>query len=181
CGALVEGRPNLFAATADLTAYAFLVGPRSSSPIASTLRASPVPGLGLNWQADYDPRRHGVVDSYLSLDYHWQKYFVRVGNNTVKSDPILTPVGANQYRFTLGFGDPQHRGWNAAVDGAYDYRQARLTYTTVQVTYNTDCCGFSMQYRRIAWGIRDETRYTVAFAVANLGTFGSLKKNERLF
>ena len=183
-GALLQGTPNIFTATADLTAYAFLVGPRSTSPVASLLRATPIAGgkssVSFNWQADYDPRYHTLIDSYFSVDYHYDKYFISAGNNNVRGGTILTP-SANQYRFRVGFGDPQHRGWNAAVDGSYDYQQSRLPYAIAQVTYNTDCCGFSVQARRIAWGVRNENRYTIAFSIANIGTFGSLKKNDRLF
>ena len=69
-----SGQANVFAATADLSAYAFLVGPRSSSPVVSTLRASPISGLSVNWQADYDALYHRVVDSSLSVDYRWKLY-----------------------------------------------------------------------------------------------------------
>ncbi len=179
-GALVAGQPNLFMATADLTAYSFLIGPRSSSPIATVLRSSPIPGLSFNWQADYDPRYHGIVDSYFSVDYRYKKYFILAGNDSVHADPLLT-ASANQYRFRVGFGDSQHRGWNAAVDGAYDYKKNLLSYAIAQVTYNTDCCGFSVQLRRINLGLRDETQYEFSFAIANIGNFGSLKKNDRLF
>ena len=55
-GALVDGQRNVFDSTADLAAYAFVVGPRSTSPIVSSLRVSPVGGVGLQWQTDYDPR-----------------------------------------------------------------------------------------------------------------------------
>jgi LPS-assembly protein len=180
-GALLPGRPNLFAATSGLTAYSFLVGPRNYSPVVSVLRASPLPQIGFNWQADYDPVYHGIVNSYFSVDYHYQKYFVTVGNDSVHADPLLLTPAANQYRFRVGFGDPQHRGWNVAVDGAYDYKLARLSYAIAQVTYNTDCCGFSVQLRRINIGLRDENLYSFSFAIANIGSFGSLKKNDRLF
>jgi LPS-assembly protein len=180
-GALVAGRPNVFSATADLTAYAFALGPRSYSPVVSMLRASPVEGLGFTWQTDYDPFYHRIVDSSFSVDYRWKKYYsVSAGNNEVRTDPLLTPA-ANQYRMRVGFGDPQHRGWNFGVDAVYDYRKSVLEYSTTQVTYNTDCCGFSVQYRRYNVGVRDETRLTVAFAIANVGTFGTLKKQDRLF
>ncbi|HWC95757.1 MAG TPA: LPS assembly protein LptD [Candidatus Sulfopaludibacter sp.] len=180
-GAVVGSRPDVFAATADLTAYAFVLGPRSYSPVVSTLRASPIAGLGFTWQADYDPYYRRVVDSSFSVDYHFlKKYFVSAGNNEVRTDPLLTPA-ANQYRMRLGFGDPQHRGWNAGIDAVYDYRKSVLEYSTTQVTYNTDCCGFSVQYRRYNVGVRDESRLTVAFAIANVGTFGTLKKQDRLF
>lgn len=180
-GALVAGRPNVFTATADLTAYAFALGPRNYSPVVSLLRASPVEGLGFNWQADYDPYYHRIVDTSFSVDYNWKKYYhVSAGNSAVNTDPLLTPP-ANQFRARIGFGDPQHRGWNAGVDAVYDYRKAVLEYSTTQVTYNTDCCGFSVQYRRYNIGVRDESRLTIAFAIANIGTFGTLKKQDRLF
>jgi LPS-assembly protein len=179
-GALIDGQRNIFQSTADLTAYAFLVGPRSSSPVASTIRANPIAGLGIQWQADYDPRFRAIVDSAFSVDYRWQKYFVSAGNNEVHSDPLLTP-DANQFRFRVGFGDANKRGWNAAVDAVYDYRKAVIQYSTTQVTYNTDCCGLSFQYRRYNIGIRNEIQYRVAFSIANIGSFGTLRKQDRLF
>jgi LPS-assembly protein len=177
-GALIDGRRNLFEPTADLTAYAFLVGPRSTSPVASTLRASPIAGLGIQWQADYDPRYHAIVDSAFSVDYRWQRYFISAGNNEVHSSQLLTPY-ANQFRFRVGFGDANRRGWNAAVDAVYDYRMGAIQYATTQVTYNTDCCGLSFQYYNI--GIRHESQYRVAFSIANIGSFGTLRKQDRLF
>lgn len=179
-GAVLPGAANIFAATSDLTAYAFAEGPRTYSPIASILRASPVTGLGLQWQADYDPHYGHIVDSSLSVDYRWKKYFVSVANFEAHTDPILAPYG-NQYHFRTGLGDPQHRGWNAGVDVAYDYRLGIIQYTTAQVTYNTDCCGFSVQYRRFNFGIRDESKYYFSFSLANLGSVGTLRKQDRLF
>ena len=48
-GALIPGERNVIGPTADLTAYAFLVGPRSTSPVVSSLRMSPIGGLGVRW------------------------------------------------------------------------------------------------------------------------------------
>ena len=180
-GALIAGQRNVVASAADLTGYAYLVGPRSTSPVVSLLRASPIGGLGIQWQADYDPRRHGIVDSSFSMDYRWKKYFVSVGHNEVHTDPALT-TAADQMRFKTGFGDPNHRGWNAAGEIIYDYRKAVVQYTTEQVTYNTDCCGISVQFHRFNIGLRDENQFRVAFSVANISTtLGNLKKQDRLF
>jgi LPS-assembly protein len=179
-GALISGQRNVFESTADLTGYAFLVGPRSTSPIVSTVRASPINGLAFQWQADYDPRVHAIVNSTMSVDYRWKKYVISGGNNEVHNSQLLTPY-ANQFRGRVGFGDTNHRGWNAAVDFIYDYRQRVLLYTTTQVTYNTDCCGLSVQYRRTNIGVRDETLYYFSFSIANIGNFGTLKKQDRLF
>src|SRR5262249_49506364 len=124
---------------------------------------------------------HGIVDSSFSADYRWKKYFVSIGHNEVSTNPILT-APANQMRFKMGFGDPNHRGWNAAGEIIYDYRQGVVQYTTEQVTYNTDCCGITAQFHRFNIGLRDENQFRVAFSVANISqTLGNLKKQDRLF
>jgi LPS-assembly protein len=56
-----------------------------------------------------------------------------------------------------------------------------LQYTTAQVTYNTDCCGLSVQFRRFNIGTRDESQFRVAFAISNIGTFGNLRRQDRTF
>jgi LPS-assembly protein len=185
-GALVPGQRNVFLSMAELTPYSFLVYPRSSSPVVSVMRMSPLNGLGIEWRADYDHREGRLVNSSVSLDYRWSKYFVSVGNNFVKTNPILT-TPADQFRFRVGFGDPNHRGWNAGVDAVYDfdqglaYNQGRLLYSTVQVTYNTNCCGISVELHRFSWGTRNENQFRVAFAVSNIATFGTLRRQDRLF
>lgn len=101
--------------------------------------------------------------------------------NNANSLLLLAPQ-ANQIRARIGWGSPNHRGWNTGFDTIYDYRLGAMQYGTAQVTYNTDCCGFSGQYRRIYIGsIHDETQFLFAFTVANFGGFGNLRKQERLF
>ena len=204
-GALISGQANVFAATADITGYSFLVNPRSTSPVVSTLRMTPISGLSFQWQMDYDHRLHEIVDSAFSVDYTWKKYYhFSAGNNEVHNNPlfntsinsygptapILTP-DANQFRWRVWMGDTNKRGWNAGLDSIYDYRQGELLWTTAQVTYNTDCCGLSVQYRRIyraptiSNGVvtsqPQDNSFAVAFSVANIGQFGTLRKQDRLF
>jgi LPS-assembly protein len=182
-GALVPGQRNVIAPTADLTAYAFLVGPRSSSPVVSMMSISPIPGLAVRWQTDYDPRLGRIVDSSFAMDYRHAKYFVSAGNNMVNTDPAIT-APANQFRVRAGFGDPNHRGFNAGAEAIYDYREHAIQYTTSQVTYNTDCCGLSVQYHSFNLGnnIGSRSEFRVAFTVANIATpLGNLKKQDRMF
>jgi LPS-assembly protein len=56
-----------------------------------------------------------------------------------------------------------------------------VTYSTYQVSYNTDCCGFSLEIRRINNVIRDDNQYLFSFFVANIGTIGTLPKQGRIF
>jgi LPS-assembly protein len=178
-GALTSGERNVFASTADISAYAFLVGPRAESPVVSTLRASPVGALGVQWQAEYDSHYGRIVDSDLSVDYRWAgKYHVSAGHDEVRN--TIAPQ-ANQFRTRFDYGDANRRGLNAGVESVYDYRAAVLRYITAQVTYNTDCCGLSVQYREYNTGIGSVPQLRIAFSIANLGTFGTLRKQDRLF
>jgi LPS-assembly protein len=182
-GALVAGQRNVISPTADLTAYAFLVGPRSTSPVVSVMRFGPVHGLGFRWQTDYDPRLGRIVDSSFAIDYRYAKYFVSAGQNMVNTDPAIT-APADQFRMRAGFGDPNHRGFNAGVEAIYDYNQHAIQYTTSQVTYNTNCCGLSMQFHSFNIGnnVGSRSEWRFAFTVANISTpLGNLKKQDRMF
>jgi LPS-assembly protein len=182
-GALVAGQRNVISPTADLTAYAFLVGPRSTSPVVSAIRVGPIHGLGVRWQTDYDPRLGRIVDSSLTIDYRYAKYFVSAGQNMVNTDPAIT-APADQFRVRVGFGDPNHRGFNAGAEAIYDYRQHAIQYTTSQVTYNTNCCGLSMQFHSFNIGnnVGSRSEWRFAFTVANISTpLGNLKKQDRMF
>ncbi len=180
-GALIAGQRNVFESTADLGAYAFVAGVRGVSPIVSSLRISPVGRLGIRWQADYDPRTHAIVDSALALDYRWKRYFVMLSNDEVHGNAALA-AAANQYSFRVGFGDVNRRGFNAHLDGVYNYLTAKMLNSTAQVTYNTDCCGLSVQYYRYNIdNVRDEGAWRVAFSIANIATLGNLKKQSLMF
>lgn len=177
-GAIVPGQRNVVTSSADLTGYAFLDQPRHYSPVVSSLRY--VHKFGMEWRTDYDPLRGQIVNSGLSADYRQDKYFVSVGHNQVHNDPVLA-ASSNQFRGTVGIGNENRRGWNTGLSMYYDYRKQLLQYLTSQVTYNTDCCGFSVQYRRFAFGTVNDNQFRIAFAVSNIGTFGTLKRQERMF
>jgi len=181
-GVLVQGsdQRNVLLSQLELTPFTFLDGPRTYSPIVSSLRASPKWNISFEWRADYDPAHHGIVASTASADWRKGAYFISVGHNEVKTESYLLP-GEDQIRASFGVGNSTRRGWNAAFVAVYDYKVGVLDFAIMQATYNTDCCGFSVQLVRFDFGTRDETQYRFAFAVANLGSFGTLKRQERLF
>ena len=94
--------------------------------------------------------------------------------------PVLLPP-ANQFHTMVGYGNPRSKGWNYGFQMFYDYRQSKVLFWDAQGTYNTDCCGISSQYRRLHYGLRDENQFLVSFSVSNIGQFGTLKKQERIF
>jgi LPS-assembly protein len=165
----------------DLTGFGFIDGPRNYSPIVSVFRVQPGPlPVNFEWRTDYDPLRHTLVNSSIGIDGRVKKYFWNFRHTDVNTDPFLTPK-ANQIGSTLGYGNPNSRGWNYGFNINYDYLKGQLLFWDAQVTKNTDCCGFSVQYRRIAVGTRDDTQIEASFAVSNIGSFGSLKRQDRIF
>ncbi len=171
---------NVLLSSLQVTGFAFLYGPRNYSPVISVLRANLPSGLGLEWRSDYDPLRHRPVNSALQGDWRHSIYSISLGHNYLRSGPQLSP-SANQFRGMVTVGNDNRRGWNTAFSAIYDYRIGVMQFATTQVTYNTDCCGFSVQYRRFNVGTRNENQFRVAFSIANIGSFGTLKRQERLF
>lgn len=179
-GAVLPDQRNINSEILDLTGFTFLDGPRTYSPVVSSLRISPRPGITFTWLTDYDPARHAFVNSSFQGDIRVKRYFVSLGSDQLTPSPIISPP-QNQFRFTVGYGDPNRKGWNTAFQTVYDVRLARLDFGIAQVTYNTDCCGISVQVRRFDFGARDENQYLLSFTFANVGSVGNLKKQERLF
>src|SRR2546426_3082021 len=50
-----------------------------------------------------------------------------------------------QLRALVRYGTLNKRGWNAGFSTAYDYRVGAMQYANTNITYNTDCCGFSLE------------------------------------
>jgi LPS-assembly protein len=199
-GAVSAGRRNVITSSADLTGYTFLDGPRSYSPVVSSFRAQVMPAFGVEYRADFDPLRNKLVNSSVQADARLDDYFFSVGYNKVSCVPLATPLAdgqnvckgtpqpgtvlsppSNQLRGMIGIGNENRRGWNAGFLAIYDYFTNTMQYANTQVTYNTSCCAYSVQYRRFAFGTRNENQFRVAFVIANIGSFGTLKRQDRLF
>ena len=177
-GAVTPAQRNTVEAIAELTGYTFLDGYRRQSPIVSSLRYQS--RVSFEWRTDYDLVRRGFVDSNISMYGKISNYTFTAGESFVKTDPVLAP-NANQVRGAVTYGNANRRGWNVGVSGFYDYREGTLAYLSAQATYNTDCCGFSAQWRRLKFGLVDDNYYVFSLAISNIGTFGSLRRQDRTF
>ena len=178
-GTIQQGARNVNFSSADITGFAFLDGVRSYSPVVSALRFQPN-RLNFEWRADYDPLTGNIVDSSVQVGGRWANYFLNFGHNQVRTGPVLAP-NSNQFTTSFGFGKPNKRGWNIGGTTFYNYRTQELNYLSSQVTRNWDCCGLSVQYRRLNYGIIQNNVYQFSFAISNIGSFGTLRKQESLF
>jgi LPS-assembly protein len=177
-GAVIPGTRNVFASTIDLDGFDFLDGPRNYSPIVSILRFQHV--VGFEWRMDYDPLLGHISNSSFNGNIRLSKYFFSLGHTVVRPNPVVTAPN-NQINVLVAVGNQNRRGWNAAVNAFYDLDRKVLDFATTELTYNTDCCGISVEYRRYNFGTRDDTQYRLSFSIANVGAFGNLRKQERIY
>ena len=108
--------------------------------------------------------------------------FLQAPGEVITSTDLPAPTKFNQFRAILGYGHQNKRGISAGATLGFDANFHFLQYGAAQASYNWDCCGFSVEYRRFALGaVRNENQFRFAFSLANVGTFGNLRRQERLF
>jgi LPS-assembly protein len=159
----------------------------------------------LEWQLDYDFKKGRINSSTFYFTVHFGNFMVQ-GSHAFLQDPgeVVTspttglqlapcipqkfnqpecvPLVFNQLRAMIGYGNPSKRGWSAAANIGVDSEFKLVQYSAAQTAYNWDCCGLSFEYRRFSLGqVRNENQYRFAFTLANIGSFGNLKRQTRLF
>ena len=190
-GALVPNQRNVFDSTVDFSGIAFLTQPRNASPIISRLLFKPA-NTDFQWDLDYDPVFHQVNASTIFVGQRLSPKWYVLGGETYLHVPgevipatinqVLAPDITNQFRFEAIYGNLNNRGFSTAAAIAFDVKNAYLQGATVQSTYNWDCCGLTFEYARWALGtVRNENAYRFAFSLSNVGTFGNLKRLQRIY
>jgi LPS-assembly protein len=191
-GALVAGKRNVFTSTVDLTGIAFLIQPSHLSPLISRLRISTSARNDLEWDADYDFQAGRVNTSTVLFNQHFGLFTVGAGNAFLhvpgqifaSSTPGAIPPAQrfNQFRAVLGYGNLDKRGFSGAVNLGFDVDLNQVQYGSTQLSYNWDCCGVNLEYRRFTLAnVRNENQFRFTFALANVGAFGNLRRSERLY
>lgn len=181
-GALVPGQRNVFAALDSITPFAFADEPRHWSPVVSLVKMKFNPRYDVQLETDYDSVPNRLAAAGLIATIHpYQQSFFSFAQFRLNTDPILQPL-QDQIRLTAGWGQMNRKGWNTALLIAYDTIQHALQYEAVQASYNGSCCGISFEYRRIYLGpLSNDNEFRASLLIANIGTFGNLTRQERLF
>ncbi|HEX4021592.1 MAG TPA: LPS assembly protein LptD [Acidobacteriaceae bacterium] len=189
-GAVVPGRRNIFTGTLDFSAIAYITSPRNVSPVISRLRLRTSGSTDMEWDLDYDTKAGRIAANNIFANYRHGSFFSSFGyalmnapgESTVAPGLPSQVTNYNQTQGLLGYGAPTKLGLSAAADGGYDLKQNSLEYAGVQTSYNFNCCGFSVEYRRYRLGtIRDEGQESFSITLAGVGSAGNLKRAERLF
>ncbi len=188
-GALVPGTRNVLSSTVDFTGIAFLTDPRNLSPVISRVRIFPNASSTIDWQLAYDTKKGHISSSYTSFYYYFGNFFMGAGHDLLQSPgqllvakSLIAPFRFNQYRLSGGYGNPRKTGLTAAASAGFDAQQSFFQSMSVEATYNWDCCGITMEYRRLALGpLRNENQYRFVFTIANIGSFGNMRRQERVY
>jgi LPS-assembly protein len=188
-GALVPGQRNVLTTTVDLTGIAFLTEARRLSPLISRLRVQTSARTEAEWDVDYDFKNSRINTSTAFLNYLIGPFTIGGGDAYLQA-PGATSISSsnpapqvfNQFRVLVGYGQANKRGFSGAANIGFDANLGFLQYASAQTTYNWDCCGVNIEYRRFALGsVRNENQFRFTFALANVGAFGNLKRQEKLY
>jgi len=185
-GAVISGRRNVFDATLDLSGIAFLTSPRNLAPVTSRMRFEAIDNLRVQWDLDYDPIQGQLSSDNLFAGYSWGRTTAGLGhallNAVDESRGSASTIKSQQLQPFLSIGKPTSVGFNLAANGGYDFVLGQLQYAGIQTTYNWDCCGITVGYRRFQLGsVRDETQYLYSITLANFGSVGDIRRSNSVF
>ncbi len=196
-GAILNGQRNVFQALDSITPFAFAFGPRNWSPIVSDFKITPGGPYDLEQILQYDPQiqRLVTIGTLLKVKPYGEFFataaFFRMDNNPMLNDlppqpppvlPVFQQPLSNQVRGLVGYGSESRKGFNLIAGLGYDFENKTLQNQIVQMSYNGGCCGLAVEYRRINLGqVRAENQFRIAFIIANIGNFGNLRHQEKIF
>ena len=194
-GAVINTRRNIFDSTLSFSGIAFLTEGRDTSPLISRLRLRTSSHTDVEWDFDLDTGAKRFTSNNIFLDAHEGPYFGAISyarlnapgrfytesidTNTLISSPVSN---FQQMRVLLGYGTASKPGLSLAANANLDLNLGSLQYGAMQASYNWNCCGFSVEYRKYELGsVRNEGTERFSFTLVNIGTAGNLRKAERLF
>src|SRR6202521_4458593 len=196
-GAIVDGQRNVFQALDSISPFAFAFGPRNWSPIVSDFKITPGGLYDLEQILHYDPQLQRLVTIGTLLKVKpYREFLATVAYFRLNANPVLSvfplqpppqPLNfeqplSNQIRGLVGYGSESRKGFNLITGLGYDFENKTLQNQIVQLSYNGGCCGLAIEYRRINLGqVRAENQFRLAFIIANIGNFGNLRHQERIF
>jgi len=193
----VNGQRNVFQALDSISPFAFAFGPRNWSPILSDFKITPGGPYDLEQILQYDPQLQRLVTIGTLLKVKpYREFFVTTAFFRLNDNPDLSTLPtkpppvvplfqqplSSQIRALAGYGSETRKGFNFIGGVGYDFENKTLQNQIVQLSYNGNCCGLAIEYRRINLGqVRAENQFRVAFIIANIGAFGNLRHQEKIF
>jgi len=183
--AVQAGVRNVLETTLDFSGVAFLTEPRNISPVISRVRVRTTKHTDLEWDLDYDGVAGRISSSNLYVDAHAGNWFGGVSHARLDAPGEIGTLAVsnfNQFRYLIGYGRPDKTGFSAAANTGLDLLARQVQYGAIQASYNWNCCGLNVEYRKFELGsVRNENVYRFNFTLAGVGTAGNLRRAEQVF
>lgn len=205
-GAVSSGPRTVLSSTLDFTGIAFLTRPRNVSPVISRLRVRTSSKTDVEWDFNYDfcaaadsgpgaveaptgACYHRLSSTNVLVDVHQGNAFGGVSyawlNAPERSyvEGVVSSIAKfEQMRVLLGWGKPTRAGLSVGANAGLDLNLGTVQYGAVQASYNWNCCGFSVEYRKYELGsARNESVERFNFTLANIGSAGNLRRAQSVF
>jgi LPS-assembly protein len=178
-GALKKGSINQFYPLSSLTGLPYAISERDFSPLTTVMRFNPGYRISFDFRSDYDTQAGDFRSLSLTGFYRREKlsftttYFV--------TNELLAGFGkSNQIQGSAGFGEIG-RGFSALGSLSYDALASRFLSHRVRASYFWDCCGISAEVRGFNITARNERQIRFSFFLKGIGTFGTIRRPERVF
>lgn len=189
-GALIPGERNVFQALDSVTPFAFADSEHELSPLISDLRIEPAGRFDSEFRVDYDAERARITAiGELVKIRPYKGSFATLAHFSTLNIPPISPANppvfepySNQIRAVVGYGDPVRKGWNGEFGVSYDISQQLFQNQLAEFSYNGSCCGFGFEYRRLSLGqVRNENQFGLVLRIANIASFGNVRRQESIF
>ena len=203
-GAVTVGPRAILDTTLDFSGISFMTRPRNISPIISRLRVRTSAKTDVEWDFDYDTCSASSATSAVTSatgcnrKFTANNLYVDVHQGNVSAGTIIGRLNAparsyvegalssvanfTQMRVWLGFGKPNMPGFSAATSAGIDLDLGTVQYGAIQTSYNWNCCGVSVEYRKYELGTaRNDNGYKFNFTLANIGSAGNLRHQDQVF
>jgi len=188
-GAVVNGRRNILTTTLDFSAIAFLTESRNISPLVSRLRVRTSEKTDVEWDFDYDTGAKKFTANNIYADVHQGNVVAGVSYARLNAPGRSYVAGVassvadfSQMQVKLGLVRPNMAGFSAAANAGIDLYLGTVQYGAIQTSYNWNCCGVSVEYRKYELGsARNENVYRFNFTLANIGSAGNIRHSDQVF
>jgi LPS-assembly protein len=188
-GAVVDGRRNILATTLDFSGIAFLTEPRNISPLLSRLRVRTSEKTDVEWDFDYDTGAKKFTANNIYADVHEGDVVAGVSYARLNAPGRSYVAGVassvadfSQMQVKLGVERQNKAGLSVATNAGIDLDLGTVQYGAIQTSYNWNCCGVSVEYRKYELGsARNENVYRFNFTLANIGSAGNIRHSDQLF
>jgi len=161
--------------------------------VVSVLKIAPFSNYDTELRADVAPNGGGILNAGITSHIHrgplglaFTDFFINrtetLSTPIPPPNPQALPYSFHLLRTVATYGDVNRKGFSGAAGLDYNFAKKITNQVVGQLGYNFGCFGLDVEFRRFDLGpLRRENQYRVALSLANVGTFGNLKRRERLY